>query len=315
MSGVICLSTPFLYAVPRDLILWNNVRLALCLLTAQVFVWWTVYGTGKYFMAHSGATSSTLSLGLAIGSILTFAAVYGTFLLLSGWKDWSEGECDKFRMPDSLGNKLLVIRMSGDEAASALSTAYFIGWIFSYLFALSSRLTVRFKALLDHTRLHFSVTHSWIEDLSEKLFAIKVGVGWIYLFLMAWAVNLVLMGVDLFYVLLAVFIVSLPLLVLAVIFGSDLLASFVSAAFFVGIILPTAVAISPFGLSLALTGPFIEINTESIPRDDSCETVSFVPISRDLLAHFAPYDDERVLAKIVQWINARCEQGSLQSDE
>jgi len=128
IAGVVCLSTPFLWASPRDLgpvgriaLWWFPVVLALvCLVPAVELV--------------------PLALQDAAGAVALIIAV-GVGFIFSPWATrFAKSVAGALRYPDVHPRKVLIVRSFGDEASAALGAAHMISWIAEILWSSTSRL-------------------------------------------------------------------------------------------------------------------------------------------------------------------------------
>lgn len=127
IAGVVCLSTPFLWASPRDLgpvgriaLWWFPVVIALvCLVPAVELL--------------------PLALQSAAGPIALIIAV-GLGFVFSPWATkFAETVAGALQYPDLQPCKVLIVRSFGDEASAALGAAHMISWIAELLWSSTSR--------------------------------------------------------------------------------------------------------------------------------------------------------------------------------
>jgi pimeloyl-ACP methyl ester carboxylesterase len=127
IAGVVCLSTPFLWASPRDLgpvgriaLWWFPVVIALvCLVPAVELL--------------------PLALQDAAGAIALIIAV-GLGLVFSPWATkFAKVVAGALQYPDVQPRKVLIVRSFGDEASAALGAAHMISWIAELLWSSTSR--------------------------------------------------------------------------------------------------------------------------------------------------------------------------------
>ena len=127
IAGVVCLSTPFLCAAPRNLgpvgpiaIWWFPVVVALfCLVPAVQLL-------PAEFESAAGGVAIILALGAGF--------------LISPWITRFAGTVtESLRYPNVPPDKVLIVRSFGDEASAALGAAYMISWIADLIWSTTSR--------------------------------------------------------------------------------------------------------------------------------------------------------------------------------
>ena len=127
IAGVVCLSTPFLCAAPRNLgpvgpiaIWWFPVVVALfCLVPAVQLL-------PAEFESAAGGVAIILALGAGF--------------FISPWITRFAGTVtESLRYPHVPPDKVLIVRSFGDEASAALGAAYMITWIADLIWSTTSR--------------------------------------------------------------------------------------------------------------------------------------------------------------------------------
>jgi pimeloyl-ACP methyl ester carboxylesterase len=291
IAGVVCLSTPFLWASPRNLgpvgriaLWWFPVVIALvCLLPAVELL--------------------PLALQSAAGPIALIIAV-GLGFVFSPWATkFAKTVAGALQYPDVQPRKVLIVRSFGDEASAALGAAHMISWIAERLWSGTSRFL---GALL-------STVEKWRAALAERwrlLVPACVVLAGLAIVSLATAERGSWLEVS----------GMLAAATLAVLIA--ILARGGYVAEFLGALLIAVLASPSFLIMLALgiaTGPellvaalLFRVTPESTPPGGGW-TVWQVP--RDpwntaqgaVLMHSTTYDDEESLAIVSQWLLGRAE--------
>jgi pimeloyl-ACP methyl ester carboxylesterase len=291
IAGVVCLSTPFLWASPRNLgpvgriaLWWFPVVIALvCLVPAVELL--------------------PLALQSAAGPIALIIAV-GLGFVFSPWATkFAKTVAGALQYPDVQPRKVLIVRSFGDEASAALGAAHMISWIAERLWSGTSRFL---GALL-------STVEKWRAALAERwrlLVPACVVLAGLAIVSLATAERGSWLEVS----------GMLAAATLAVLIA--ILARGGYVAEFLGALLIAVLASPSFLIMLALgiaTGPellvaalLFRVTPESTPPGGGW-TVWQVP--RDpwntsqgaVLMHSTTYDDEESLAIVSQWLLGRAE--------
>jgi hypothetical protein len=281
ISGLVCLSTPFLNAQKRDLgpyVLDSFFFLAFLMIfgiLSYLSVYWNI--PGKLFAAM----------------MVAFCLV--AIVLIGIWESVSEKIITIFETPSVPSQKLLIVRMSADEASSALATSQFVGWSLGRLWSYISNLSGTMRTLMGRV-VTFVLRPTWTSRVLRFGFAAAALVS-----SFATIINED-SAIPLFAKILGIITIVILFLftglILAVVFSSVL-----SAILLLMIVLPVSIATLPFGPALVLSGLFVEITAEPVPTGDSYQVHSFTSLSGTTLSHTQSYDDERSVALIVDWIN------------
>lgn len=291
ISGLVCLSTPFLYARKRDL--GPHLDEMLVLISGYgamaTVLWYTWTRHAPHFL---------LLLGLAV-------VMFCIILVLSLWQRISENSIDKFKMPVLPAQKLLILRMSGDEATSALVTSQFFAWLPSRIWLFASQFSGKMRTMLEH-RLDVALDPTLGSKWSSR--TATIGVIALGLFTMAAFITNGFQGNSIWVIigevagsvlLASIFVVTLFFLAAA----SSVLANLITAALLLLIVVPVSIAVLPFGPELVLTSFFVEITSEAVPSGASYPVHTFVSHADGSLSHTQTYDDEQALTLLVDWIN------------
>jgi len=127
IAGVVCLSTPFLWASPRDLgpvgriaLWWFPVVMVLvCLVPAVELL---------PLALQDGAGAIALIIAVGLGFVFSpWATKFATVV------------AGALQYPDVQPRKVLIVRSFGDEASAALGAAHMISWIAEILWSSTSR--------------------------------------------------------------------------------------------------------------------------------------------------------------------------------
>ena len=146
IAGVVCLSTPFLWASPRNL---GPV--------GRIALWW--FPVVMAFVCLVPAVELLpLALQSAAGPIALIIAV-GVGFVFSPWATkFAKTVAGALQYPDVQSRKILIVRSFGDEASAALGAAHMISWIAELLWSSTSRFL---GALL-------STVESWRSALARR---------------------------------------------------------------------------------------------------------------------------------------------------
>jgi hypothetical protein len=127
IAGVVCLSTPFLWASPRNL---GPV--------GRIALWWFPVVVALFcFVPAVGLLP--LELQSTAGPIALMVAV-GLGFVFSPWASRFAGTvAGALHYPDVPPAKILIVRSFGDEASAALGAAHLISWIAERLWSATSR--------------------------------------------------------------------------------------------------------------------------------------------------------------------------------
>jgi hypothetical protein len=126
-AGVVCLSTPFLCAAPRNL---GPV--------GPIAIWWFPVVVALFCLAPAVELLPAEFESAAGGVALILALGAGFFI--SPWITRFAGTVtESLRYPSVAPHKVLIVRAFGDEASAALGAAYMISWIADLIWATTSR--------------------------------------------------------------------------------------------------------------------------------------------------------------------------------
>jgi hypothetical protein len=292
MAGVVCLSTPFLCAAPRNLgpvgpiaIWWFPVVVALFCLVPAV----------QLLPAELESAAGGVAIVLALGA--------GFFI--SPWITRFAGTVtEALRYPHVPPHKVLIVRSFGDEASAALGAAYMISWIADLIWFTTSRF---FGAVL-------TTVETWRSALITRwrlllpVCVVLVGLASLSLAMAASGSWLEVSGIAA----IAVIAILLAMLVrggyVAALLGALLVAALATPSFLV--IAALGIATGPELLIAAL---LCRVTAESAPPGGGW-TVWQVPKNPwnveagALLMHSTTYDDEESLVIVSQWLAAREQQ-------
>ena len=289
ITGLVCLSTPFLYAQERP---FGPDEEEILIIFAG-------------FMALAGGLWFSWSRDVPRGvSIVGCVALYLLITIaLFTWKRISDRVVNKFAFPVVPAQKLLVVRMSADEATGALVTSQFVTWILSQLWFYASNVSGRVRRAV-YNFSDSAWTRKW-GSRGLKLLLISI------LIFAAMDVitdgftgnsTLTIIGESAGSVMLALF-AGLMLFIFAG--AASQVADLLTSILLLLVVLPISIAMLPFGPELVFYSFFVEITSETVPPGDSYPVNTFVSRSDGSLTHTQSYEDERVLKLIVDWINER----------
>jgi hypothetical protein len=148
IRGLVCLSTPFLTVVRRDL---GPV--------GEIVLWWLpvlliIYG-GMFALRLA-----SLSHIDALGGVILVIAVASGFLTSRLLNRLSTSVLESLKYPAVDPSKILILRAAGDEASAALAATHIVSWATGRLWLATSRelgrtvdTVERWRGILTHHRL------------------------------------------------------------------------------------------------------------------------------------------------------------------
>jgi hypothetical protein len=291
IAGVVCLSTPFLCAAPRNLgpvgpiaIWWFPVVVALLCLVPVVQL------LPAEFASAAGGVAIILALGAGFFISPWIARFAGTVT-------------ESLRYPHVPPHKVLIVRSFGDEASAALGAAYMISWLADLIWSTTSRF---FGAVL-------TTVDTWRSALIMRwrlLLPVCVVVGFASLSLAtaesgSW---LEVSGI--------VAIAGIAIL-LAILVRGGYVAALLGALLIGALATPSFLLIAALGIAtgpeLLIAALLCRVTAESAPPGGGWTVwqVPKDPLSTDagaLLMHSTTYDDEESLVIVSQWLAAREQQ-------
>lgn len=307
ISGVICLSTPFLYVRPRENTAIGNIwSMAVCfgLPILCLIVWMLLASAGSI-----GRISANLQAYLLVATIWLALGLY--FFVSLRWKRFAAGLCAPEDPGAASTVPVKIIRTVGDEAGSLLTAAQFAAWIMRRLAVETFRHFIKagwapvktyvaymqrlIAWLQTNVALFFSIvaiaycgTVWLIRVVSREPLSHAVIIAAVYAFLLP----CVLLAVLPLTIIPRLLIVCLSSIILF--FGSPLL------------LLMSIIALLPFGWDVALNTIWLDVTVETTPPgDQSCRVTVLPSLGFDsrILRHSAIYDDARTGKEIVQWMS------------
>ena len=296
-QGVVCLSTPFLVARPRDLGPQGRANLIAALLIALLV-------TNALFIEDRLAAALPWLPHPVAGLLCVWIGMVGLFFLYRSWDALATRLLARLTLPTLPPLRLSILRATGDEASALLL-------FFQFLSLLAVRL---FHSM---QRLHAAVTQrfeAWSANKLRMLLAAAVGAvitfGAIFATVYWGAAHATLLSVALMAILLFGMVTPI-LLLLGWISTATIVFRLAATLALLPAALVLAVCMLPIDWRVALANLLIDVTVEVTP-EGRWEVHQFVPQSSAVegtgapgLAHSAIYDDERALATIVQWIRDR----------
>jgi hypothetical protein len=292
IAGVVCLSTPFLCAAPRNLgpvgaiaIWWFPVVVALLCLVPAV----------QLLPAEFESAAGGVAIVLALGA--------GFFI--SPWITRFAGTVtESLRYPHVPPHKVLIVRSFGDEASAALGAAYMISWIADLIWSTTSRF---FGAVL-------TTVDTWRSALITRwrllVPACVVLVGFASLSL-ATAESGSWLEVS------GIVATTVIAILLAILVRGGYVAALLGALLIAALATPSFLVIAALGIAtgpeLLIAALLCRVTAESAPPGGGW-TVWQVPKNPwntdagPLLMHSTTYDDEESLVIVSQWLAAREQQ-------
>jgi len=288
LSGLVCLSTPFLLYRPLTLVpdedLFNKAAYWGIIISVA-----TISGLAAYL---SGNGWSLLPIPVTLLVLNR---------LLRRWRSSARTFLDRVSPPPLDGVRLLIVRSPSDETSLSLGALQAITRLLSALWSF--------------------VCLGWVDhgvDLFRHIVANRF---------IGPVVSVVAAGVFLwfmsgyFYFIGSYFAhhpvdfnnrFELILLSPALLFVATAVSSYFTAILLVGpLLLFTSMLLIPFGPGFALHAPFLEISVEPVPENVACEVVQLGWGQRDFnpktrgLQHSRTHDDPRAIAAAISWLQAR----------
>jgi hypothetical protein len=265
--GLVCLSTPILYAIPRAALTDSNKFLTL-ILSIPILI----AILGLVFLVPQSLS------GLSIPLMALFSWPF--WLMLKAYRDWAKRAAEGIKIPYEVRDQVLFLRFVGDEASLALGAFQALQYAMNRLVGLILAVFsggVRFKDW---------ATHSKGAMLAGILMAIGIVVGavtgitWLIL---PWIIVCV---IGLLALLLTPFLAFLAL-------ATGL------ASILIGVL--------PFGLRLAIATMWIELCVESLPRGrwNALVLEPSAQSAAAGLRHSFGYQDEPAIQAIVEHLKGK----------
>lgn len=241
VSGIICLSTPFLTITSRQL---GPV--------GRTVLWWVPVvivfygGLGLLTILAPGASEAWGVLPLVVGVFAGFAA----YRAMPKAADWL---VNALQYPVVDPSKVLIIRAPADEASAAISAAYLLSWFAGILWSGTTR-------LLEETTRTVDRWGEWIVRYRWWSLSVCLSCAAIVVYSIATAPQPPA-GVLIF--------VLLPLVAIATVTRGGFVAFIVGRFFLAVIVTPLIVVIALVGMSvgpeLVLAGLLFQVTAESVP--------------------------------------------------
>jgi hypothetical protein len=292
--GVVCLSTPFLCAAPRDLGPFGSVAL-----------WWgpvivMLFCLALLVMAFVPESHVNTALCIALAT-----SIWLGFLVERNVERLSEATIIALRYPVVAPTKVLIVRAPGDEASGALAAAYILSWLAGGLWSLTGRFLGSLLATVE----------AWRAELARYRLVSMVACAVLVGFLIApgvfdrdklfpWGDALAVLSMSSFVALLAIVAIYARGGLLVWFFGF-LLISCLAAPFF----LTVAILGMAIGPELLLAGLVLRVTAESTPPGGAW-SVWQVPRdpfdgrhNTDSLMHSACYQNEEALEVVARWFS------------
>jgi hypothetical protein len=301
LSGVICLSTPFLTITPRQL---GPV--------GRTALWWVpvvivFYGNVALLkMLSPGASDAWGALLLAIGVFSGFAAARA-MRNASGWL------VDALEYPVVDPSKVLIVRAPADEASAALSTAHLLSWFAGILWSGTTRVLEETVLTVDRWREGI-VRYRWW-SVSVCVSCAAVSVYWIVAAARSAAYPApaaVLIPVAL-----------LPLVIIATVTRGGSVAFIVGRLFLAIAVTPLIAVIALIGMAigpeLVVAGLLFHVTAEAVPPGHWTVFQADVGRSRDAtdgrhaspMMHSLSYQHPAALLSLSRFLEQRLRRGGV----
>ena len=280
VSGVICLSTPFLTITPRQL---GPV--------GRTVLWWVplvivFYGGIGLLRLVSPRANEAWEVLLFVAGVLCGIAVYRAMPRAADWL------VKAIQYPVVDPSKVLIVRAPADEASAALSTTYLLSWFAGMLW----RGTTRF---LEETAATVDRWGEWI--LRYGWWSLSVGLSCVAL-----AVYRIAVASD--PTAAVIVLVLLPLTMIAAVTRGGYVAFILGRLFLAAIVTPMVVVIALVGMAigpeLVLAGLLFQVTAEPVPPGRW--TVFQVDVGEaSHLMHSASYRHPAALLVVSRFIEER----------
>ena len=126
-AGIVCLSTPFLCASPRDL---GPV--------GRIARWWFPVVVALFCLVPAVELLPS-DLQDDAGAVATLVAIGFGFIVAPRLGKFAASVAGRLQLPDVSPHKVLIVRSFGDEASAALGAAHMISWIAERIWSRTSR--------------------------------------------------------------------------------------------------------------------------------------------------------------------------------
>lgn len=289
ISGVVCLSTPFLCAAPRHLGPLGPIA-----------IWWFPVVVALFFLMPA-VELLPAEFESAAGGVALILAVGAGFFISPRVARFAGTVADSLHYPNVPPNKVLIVRSFGDEASAALGAAYMITWIADLIWSMTSRF---FGGLL-------TTVETWRSALIARwrllvlLSAVLIGFASFSLATAESGSKLEVSGI------LAIVLLAILLAILA---RGGYVAAFLGALLIAALATPSFLIIGVLGIAtgpeLLIAALLCRVTAESAPPGGGW-TVWQVPKNPwntnagAVLMHSTTYDDEESLVIISQWLAER----------
>lgn len=276
IAGVVCLSTPFLFAQPRGLgeegrEFASGFRNSTWTILMLLFV------GGLAPRSWPSNVIFLILLPMLVASLWDFLDTPPLNKIKEKLSQWLLARVGTMEMPARVDTPLLVVRTAGDEASSLLALSQFLSW-----------LLFKFWQLLLMPRVMYL---NWARKRNTLQFLMLV---FLYFCVIS---SLLFFKAPTYYVFI---VLAWP----AVLFYTTLLAMMVIVSAVV------SMSFIPFGLELAICHAFLEVTIESAPPGS--HTVLQRPLQDTLrkrvgewLNHSLPYQDPFMISVISDWMQGR----------
>jgi len=289
VAGVVCLSTPFLNAAPREL---GPVGTTALRWLPSVIIFWTSVGILQLVLPTYAEGAAAVIL---VGSLAT------GFVAPRWISHVSASALESLAYPTIDSSRVLIVRTAGDEASAALGATHFLSWSAGRLWLTTSRLLGRTVETVERWRQ--SLMRYWMVTVPIILCAIVVSVATFLLWetpddAPRWL--RISLGASFLVLLFGVGILARGGLV-AALAGPWFFAAAAAPLLFLGAFVSMAV-----GPELIVAGLVLQVTAETTPpgqwqvcqindpgRDDTL---------RGGLMHSSSYQHPRALEMIARWI-------------
>ena len=289
MAGIVCLSTPFLCASPRNL---GPV--------GRIAIWWFPVVVALFCLVPAVELLPADLESAAGGAALILALGMGFFI--SPWVTrFTATSADALRFPNVPPSKVLIVRSFGDEASAALGAAHLISWIAELIWSTTSRFLGALLRTVETWRS--ALIKRW--RLLVPACAVLVGFA-------IW--SLVTAEPRWWFEASAILAIAILAVLLAILARGGYVAALLGALLIAVLATPSFLIIAALGIAtgpeLLIAALLCRVTAESTPPGGGWTVwqVPKNPWSSDqggFLMHSTTYDDHESLVIVSQWLAER----------
>lgn len=280
VSGVVCLSTPFVFVERRRISAAARELATLAALFGPAVVPMVLYGTVYGF----DQVPDEPTLGIMVLWVLSAAL---TWVLIRRTADDIDTFIAASQRPPAMKTPLLIVRSTGDEASSALAAVQFTTWLLDRLWWFLTE--GWFQVVIGTIRAKFG--DIWLRRLARMYVSLIVAAA------LFWLLSFLDAAPD------AVIPVVVTPLIIAIIAvpGLVLYLWIVAGLVMIPALFVNALALLPFGPEFAIRAAYLKVSVESTPPG-TWVVHQFTGQPDGGLQHSASHRDQLAIAEIVSFV-------------